>query len=195
MPELVAIAQTGQAFVDAMRRTWGSGDAVLPVDPRLPAAAVGALLDAMRPARIIDATGDPASLPDPVPVEPGDAMVVPTSGSTGVPKGVAITHANVTQLMAVMDANVDMAEQVWSLWHSLAFDVSVCEMWGALLYGGRLVVVPESVARGTRRSGRFAVRPPTPLSARSVGRCRTWRSSCWTSGYGRRQPASSVNCT
>ena len=51
------------------------------------------------------------------------------------------------ELLAAMDSNSPMADQVWSLWHSLAFDVSVCEMWGALLYGGRLVVVPESVAR------------------------------------------------
>ena len=46
-----------------------------------------------------------------------------------------------------MDVHLELAGQVWSQWHSLAFDVSVCEMWGALLYGGRLVVVPESVAR------------------------------------------------
>ena len=36
--------------------------------------------------------------------------------------------------------------QVWSQWHSLVFDVSVWEIWGALLHGGRLVVIPESVA-------------------------------------------------
>ncbi|WP_156623012.1 AMP-binding protein, partial [Mycobacterium sp. 1164966.3] len=65
----------------------------------------------------------------------------------GVPKGVAITHHNVTQLLASLETGMEMAGQVWSQWHSLAFDVSVCEIWGALLYGGRLVVVPESVAR------------------------------------------------
>ncbi|PRC48534.1 gramicidin biosynthesis protein, partial [Mycobacterium sp. ITM-2017-0098] len=75
------------------------------------------------------------------------AYLIYTSGTTGVPKGVAITHDNVTRLLDALDGDIDMAGQVWSLWHSLAFDVSVCEMWGALLYGGRLVVVPESVAR------------------------------------------------
>ena len=63
------------------------------------------------------------------------------------PKGVAVTHRNVTQLLEALDAEMELAGQVWSQWHSLAFDVSVCEIWGALLHGGRLVVVPDSVAR------------------------------------------------
>ena len=83
----------------------------------------------------------------PVPSPDDIAYLIYTSGTTGIPKGVAITHRNVTQLLAAMAVKMDMAKQVWSLWHSLAFDVSVCEMWGALLYGGRLVVVPESVSR------------------------------------------------
>ena len=51
-----------------------------------------------------------------------------------------------TRLLESLDVEVSPG-QVWSQWHSLAFDVSVCEIWGALLSGGRLVVVPESVAR------------------------------------------------
>ena len=46
-----------------------------------------------------------------------------------------------------MDAELDLVGQVWSQCHSLAFDYSVWELWGALLFGGRLVVVPESVTR------------------------------------------------
>ena len=69
-----------------------------------------------------------------------------TSGTTGVPKGVAVTHRNVTQLLESLHAGLPRAGQVWSQWHSLVFDVSVWEIWGALLHGGRLVVVPESVA-------------------------------------------------
>ena len=64
-----------------------------------------------------------------------------------MPKGVAITHHNVTQLLESLDADLELAGQVWSQCHSLAFDFSVWEIWGALLRGGRLVVVPESVAR------------------------------------------------
>ncbi|MBW8709765.1 MAG: amino acid adenylation domain-containing protein, partial [Mycobacterium sp.] len=82
-----------------------------------------------------------------VPAADDIAYIIYTSGTTGVPKGVAITHRNVTELLESLGGGMELSGQVWSQWHSLAFDVSVCEMWGALLYGGRLVVVSESVAR------------------------------------------------
>ena len=85
------------------------------------------------------------------------AYLIYTSGTTGVPKGVAITHHNVTQLLEVLDAGLPRAG-VWTQWHSLAFDVSVWEIFGALLGGGRLVVVPEEVARLAGRLSRFAGR-------------------------------------
>ena len=61
-----------------------------------------------------------------------------------MPKGVAVTHHNVTRLFDSLDAGLELApNQVWTQCHSLAFDASVEEIWGALLHGGRLVVVPE----------------------------------------------------
>ena len=76
------------------------------------------------------------------------AYVIYTSGSTGQPKGALITHANVWRLFAATDAWFGFnAGDVWSLFHSFAFDFSVWEMWGALLYGGRLVIVPYQVSR------------------------------------------------
>ena len=72
------------------------------------------------------------------------AYIIYTSGTTGVPKGVAITHHNVTQLLGSLDAGLPLAG-VWPQCHTLAFDVSVWEIFGALLRGGRVVVVPESV--------------------------------------------------
>ncbi|MEU6126562.1 amino acid adenylation domain-containing protein [Streptomyces sp. NPDC047123] len=86
----------------------------------------------------------------PVPLPDADllAYITYTSGTTGVPKGVGITHANVTQMYAPSPrAFVPTADQVWSLFHSYVFDVSVWEMWGALLHGGRLVVVPEAAVQ------------------------------------------------
>jgi len=75
------------------------------------------------------------------------AYIIYTSGTTGTPKGVAIPHHNVTRLLDVLATEMELAEQVWTQCHSLAFDFSVWEIWGALLYGGRLVIVPDAVVR------------------------------------------------
>jgi amino acid adenylation domain-containing protein len=74
--------------------------------------------------------------------------IIYTSGSTGKPKGVLVNHANVVRLFAATDSWYHFNSQdVWTLFHSYAFDFSVWEMWGALLYGGRLVIVPYLVTR------------------------------------------------
>ena len=76
------------------------------------------------------------------------AYVIYTSGSTGRPKGVQVTHDNAARLFAATDRWFSFGpEDVWTLFHSYTFDFSVWEMWGALLYGGRLVVVPYWVSR------------------------------------------------
>ena len=76
------------------------------------------------------------------------AYIIYTSGSTGRPKGTLITQANVLRLMAQGQGLFGFGPQdVWTLFHSCAFDFSVWELWGALLFGGRLVVVPYWVSR------------------------------------------------
>jgi amino acid adenylation domain-containing protein len=76
------------------------------------------------------------------------AYVIYTSGSTGVPKGCLITHRNVVRLF---DSSQQLfhfdANDTWSMFHSPAFDLSVWEIWGALLYGGRVVIVPYEITR------------------------------------------------
>ncbi|WP_347359759.1 AMP-binding protein, partial [Streptomyces sp. 150FB] len=79
------------------------------------------------------------------------AYVIYTSGSTGTPKGVMVEHRNVTRLFSATEGWFGFGGgDVWTLFHSFAFDFSVWEMWGALLYGGRLVVVPQAVTRSPR---------------------------------------------
>ncbi len=72
------------------------------------------------------------------------AYLIYTSGTTGTPKGVAVTHRNLAHLAESTPADLPAA-QVWTQCHSYAFDFSVWEIWAALLGGGRLVVVPDSV--------------------------------------------------
>jgi amino acid adenylation domain-containing protein len=76
------------------------------------------------------------------------AYVIYTSGSTGTPKGTPVTHRNVVRLFAATDDWFAFGEgDVWTLFHSYAFDFSVWELWGALCHGGRLVIVPYAVSR------------------------------------------------
>ncbi|HEX9942196.1 MAG TPA: amino acid adenylation domain-containing protein [Thermoanaerobaculia bacterium] len=80
------------------------------------------------------------------------AYVIYTSGSTGRPKGVLVRHAEVDRLFAATDEWFGFSPgDVWTLFHSHAFDFSVWELWGALLHGGRLVVVPFDVSRTPAR--------------------------------------------
>lgn len=76
------------------------------------------------------------------------AYLIYTSGSTGRPKGVMVTHHNAVRLFDASRGWLNPGpEDVWTLFHSFAFDFSVWEIWGALLYGGRLDIVPETVTR------------------------------------------------
>ncbi|WP_052310636.1 non-ribosomal peptide synthetase [Granulicella mallensis] len=80
------------------------------------------------------------------------AYIIYTSGSTGTPKGVMVEHRNVVRLFhATADWFHFNATDIWTLFHSFAFDFSVWEIWGALLHGGRLIVVPQIVTRSPRQ--------------------------------------------
>ncbi|HYB83604.1 MAG TPA: condensation domain-containing protein, partial [Mycobacterium sp.] len=158
--------RSAEAIV-AMLAVLKTRAAYLPIDPGLPAARIGFMLADAAPIAAITTTGladrldghelpvididDPridsypgAALPAPAPED--IAYIIYTSGTTGIPKGVAVTHHNVTQLLGSLDPGLAAPGQVWSQWHSYAFDVSAWEIFGALLHGGRLVVVPEPVA-------------------------------------------------
>ncbi|MGH3806072.1 MAG: amino acid adenylation domain-containing protein, partial [Pseudonocardiaceae bacterium] len=87
------------------------------------------------------------------------AYLIYTSGTTGTPKAVTATHQNVVRLFGATRCWFGFgADDVWTLFHSYAFDFSVWEIWGPLLHGGRLVVVPYEVSRSPGRFLRLLAR-------------------------------------
>lgn len=153
--------------------TLKAGGAYLPLDPAYPIERLGYMLKDANPTVVliqeqvknrlpdtganviaIDAYWAAISTQPTTNPSPGDlnshhlAYVIYTSGSTGEPKGVMIEHRNVTRLLTTTENWFEFcARDVWTLFHSYAFDFSVWEIWGALLYGGRLVVVPYLTSR------------------------------------------------
>ncbi|MCQ4120973.1 non-ribosomal peptide synthase/polyketide synthase [Rhodococcus tibetensis] len=171
--DVVAVALSRSAdLIAALLAVVRAGGVYLPVDVDYPAERVRYLLADASPAVLLTSAGDAAQLPEvscPVllleasPVSGSrvqgllnhsrahGAYLIYTSGSTGEPKGVLVSHANVLWLLANTCREFDFgAGDVWTMFHSHAFDFSVWEMWGALTTGGRLVLVEHEVARSPR---------------------------------------------
>ncbi|HEX4122552.1 MAG TPA: amino acid adenylation domain-containing protein, partial [Verrucomicrobiae bacterium] len=116
--------------------------------PQLPAQSAHVLCIDSDAAEI---STEPVTTPKSATGRENAAYMIYTSGSTGKPKGVIVTHHNVLRLLAKTEHWYQFnTSDVWPLFHSYAFDVSVWELWGSLLFGGRLVVVPYLVSRSPR---------------------------------------------
>jgi len=142
VPHLVAIdLPGGDEFVHALRRIWDRGDAVLPIDRRLSGPARARLLEALRPDRLLDSSGEHHLAGDPV--EPGDALVMTTSGSTGQPKGVVHTLAGLDASARAGNARLGVtADDHWLACLPLAHIGGFTVLTKALAAGSRLTVFP-----------------------------------------------------
>jgi tyrocidine synthetase-3 len=144
----------GIEMIVAILGVLKSGAAYVPVDPEYPEERISFMLEDSKCKVVIDETileqcsmeGD-ANLP--LVNNPQDlAYVIYTSGTTGKPKGAQITHNNVVRLLKTEKPLFDFsAADVWTMFHSYCFDFSVWEMYGALLFGGTLVMVPSATAK------------------------------------------------
>lgn len=175
---LVGLALPRSAnLVSAIIGILKSGAAYLPLDPQYPAERIGYMISDAHPACIVTdrstlatlkaiapdshfiCIDDPPGMASPLAQSSGSHRVLPphtayviyTSGSTGNPKGVIVPHRNVLQLLQATDEHYQwQSSDVWTLFHSYSFDFSVWEIWGALLTGARLVIVPYSISRSPK---------------------------------------------
>jgi len=160
-------------MIIAMLGILNAGGAYLPIDPGYPRERIDYML-ADSHARVLIAhreyphkheavevlgfddfkKSNPQSLRQSLPSPPAGpnslAYVIYTSGTTGKPKGVLLEHKNVVRLLVNDRFQFDFSSaDVWTMFHSYCFDFSVWEMYGALLYGGKLLIIPGMVARDT----------------------------------------------
>lgn len=188
-------AERGPDLLVGLLGILKAGAAYLPIDPTYPPDRIDFMLADAKVRFLITQQDRPTGLPafegvelcvdDPglaeeasgnpdVPVEPDDLIyVIYTSGSTGRPKGTLLTHRAVDRLLDATHGwyGFDHTDR-WTLFHSVAFDFSVWEIWGALAYGGCLVLVPYMVTRTPRafaqlvRDERVTVLNQTPSAFR-----------------------------
>ena len=168
-------AERGLDMLVGILASLKAGGAYVPLDPVYPAQRLNFILDDSSPRVMLTLGALPPALQVPaactvlsldphhgnwseqpgtdLPADPQAsdadlAYIIYTSGSTGVPKGVMVEHRSVLRLFSATEGWFGFNERdVWTLFHSFAFDFSVWEIWGALLHGGRLVVVPYLTSR------------------------------------------------
>ncbi len=179
---LVAVALSRSVdLVAALLAVVRTGAGYLPLDVAYPEQRLRFVLDDARPVAVLASAQTVSAIPafpapvllveecaaaaaGPAPVLPAarpdnTAYVIYTSGSTGRPKGVTVSHREAVTLFTRIPGRFDFGpDDVWTMFHSYAFDFAVWEMWGALLTGGRLVVVDYEVSRSPEACAELVAR-------------------------------------
>ena len=165
---VAVVLERSLEMVAAMIGIVQCGAAYLPIDPAYPVQRIVETIVDAKPVALICARADATRITN-VPAHmlhveelltsrvkrlqsstnsKATAYVIYTSGSTGKPKGVKVSHNNVLRLFTQTERWFHFDHHdVWTMFHSFAFDFSIWEMWGALLTGARLVIVPFAVSR------------------------------------------------
>ena len=154
MSQLVALDMpAGNQFLAAVLGVWDRGDAVFPLDQRLPAVAQYELISAMAPASIIDASGNETSLPNARSVRSGDSLVIATSGSTGTPKGVVHTHLSMAAAAKSSNSRLECTkEHHWLVCLPVSHVGGFSVITRALQSNSMLTMLPAFDAQEVNRS-------------------------------------------
>ncbi|MGW0520231.1 non-ribosomal peptide synthetase [Crossiella sp. NPDC003009] len=165
-PHVAVAMRPRRELIAVLLGVLRAGRAYVPIDPAAPPERVAHILGQFeaisliaeetalpsarvssrhRPEDLLSCNGTASSRP---PAPEDLAYLIFTSGSTGVPKGVRVSHGNLTALFTAAAGHYDFGQDdVWCLFHSYAFDFSVWEMLGALLHGGKLIIPAERALR------------------------------------------------
>jgi o-succinylbenzoate---CoA ligase len=160
VPRLVALDMPwDMGFVEALLAAWDAGDAVAPLDPRLPPPAARELVAALRPTHIAGPDGTITSLDGGIPSEPGDALVIATSGSSAAPKAVVLTREAVSESAKATSRRlgVDPARDKWLACLPLSHVGGLGVVTRAILTGTPLVVHRRFDAGAVAREAEFGV--------------------------------------
>ncbi len=195
---VVIFVERSPALIVGLFGVLKAGGAYVPIDPVSPSDRLGFLLADSGASVVLTHRNLAGRLPEhsarvvffddlgeldesnEAPIRPQDdaddvAYVIYTSGSTGVPKGVEVSHRNVARLLDSTQPRYKFGPtDVWTMFHSFAFDFSVWEIYGAILFGGRLVIVSHEVSRSPEafhkllRDERVTVLNQTPSAFRQL---------------------------